>query len=418
MKNFERKSDGKLYADGIAINDLAKQYGTPLYIYSQKTLTDNFNGFNKAADGVEHLVCYAVKANSNLAILGLMAKLGAGFDIVSGGELARVVEAGGDPKKVVYSGVAKSVAEIEYALNLGILCFNVESEAELERINEVAKSLNKKAPISVRVNPDVDAGTHPYISTGLKTNKFGVPIERAFLLYKHATTLSNIEIKGIDCHIGSQLTSLQPFSDALDRILLLIDRLEKENIKLHHIDVGGGLGVVYKDEVPPTPEAYMDNFKAKLKGRNLVLVCEPGRAMVANAGVLVAKCEYTKAGEVRDFCIVDTAMNDMIRPSLYSAWMNIEEADRSLTRDEHVYDIVGPICETGDFLGKERNLKVASGDYLVMFGAGAYGFAMSSNYNSRVRAAEIMVKDDKSKIIRDREELKDLWNHEHKFEEL
>ena len=415
MSHFYTNKDGLVCAENLPVAALAKEYGTPLYIYSRTALEEQFNSFSAAAQDISHLICYAVKANSNLAILALMAKLGAGFDIVSGGELARVIEAGGDPHKVVYSGVAKSVKEMEFALNAGIMCFNVESEAEMERLNEVAGKLGQKAPVSIRVNPDVDAGTHPYISTGLKTNKFGVPIERAFDLYvKTAKEYANLEIHGIDCHIGSQLTSLTPFSDSLDRILKLVDRLQAAGITLHHIDVGGGLGVVHNDETPPSPRDYINNFKQALAGRGLMLVCEPGRSMVANAGVLVAKCEYVKKGEVRDFCIVDTAMNDMIRPSLYSAWMKIEEADQTLNRPSALYDVVGPICETGDFLGKERELKVASGDYLVMHGAGAYGFSMASNYNSRPRACEIMVKDTKAVVIREREEIADIWRHERK----
>lgn len=415
MDYFNLNSNGLVCAEDIPVVDLAKKYGTPLYVYSKATLERHFNAFNTAADGIPHLVCYAVKANSNLAILQLMAKLGAGFDIVSGGELARVIEAGGDTSKVVYSGVAKTEKEIEYALNNNIMCFNVESEAEMDRINEVALKIGKKAPVSVRVNPDVDAGTHPYISTGLKTNKFGVPIERAFNLYLYAQSLKGVEIEGIDCHIGSQLTSIDPFTASLDRLLCLIDRLAESGVQLKHIDIGGGLGVVYDNETPPQPSEYLAAVKSKLSDKNLKLVCEPGRAMVANAGILVAKCEYLKKGEVRDFCIVDTAMNDMIRPSLYHAWMKIEEADKNLERDSSVYDVVGPICETGDFLGKERSLKVASGDYLVMRGAGAYGFSMSSNYNSRPRSAEVMVSKDQCYVIREREAVSDLWLHEHKL---
>jgi diaminopimelate decarboxylase len=412
---FNLRENGLIYAEDVSVVDLANKYGTPLYIYSKATLERHYKAFDSAADGVSHLICYAVKANSNLAILQLMSNLGAGFDIVSGGELARIVEAGGDPRKVVYSGVAKTIQEIEYALNLNILCFNVESESEMKRINDVALRLGKIAPISIRVNPDVDAGTHPYISTGLKTNKFGVPIERAYNLYKMSQNMKGIEIEGIDCHIGSQLTSIDPFTASLDRLLCLIDRLESEGIVLKHIDIGGGLGVVYNDEIPPEPMEYLSAVKSKLSGRKLKLICEPGRAMVANAGILVAKCEYLKKGEVRDFCIVDTAMNDMIRPSLYHAWMKIEEANKSLQRESNTYDIVGPICETGDFLGKDRVLSVAPGDFLVMRGAGAYGFSMSSNYNSRPRSAELMVDKAKVNVIRDRESISDLWLHEHKL---
>ncbi len=412
MKHFSLHTDGRVYAENLPVVDLAKQYGTPLYVYSRAALTEHFQAFADALQGKEHLICYAIKANSNLAILQIMAQLGAGFDIVSGGELARVVAAGGDPKKVVYSGVAKSVSEIEYALNLGIKCFNVESEAEMERINEVALRVGKVAPISIRVNPDVDAGSHPYISTGLKTNKFGVPIERAYNLYLHAKTLAGVAIEGIDCHIGSQLTSVAPFTAALERVLRLVDRLAQAGITFKHIDMGGGLGVVYNDEVPPTAKEYIDAMLKMLEGRKEALIIEPGRSMVANAGILVAKCEYLKEGEVNNFCIVDTAMNDMIRPSLYHAWMKIEEAvhkEGATTK----YDIVGPICETGDFLGKERELNVQPGDYLIMRGAGAYGFSMSSNYNSRPRSAEVLVDGDKVQVIRDREVYADLWQHEH-----
>lgn len=415
MNYFSTNAKGLVCAEDIPVVELAKKYGTPLYVYSRTALENQFMAFSNAAKDIPHLICYAVKANSNLGILSLMAKLGAGFDIVSGGELARVIEAGGDPKKVVYSGVAKSYQEIEYALTKGIMCFNVESEAEMERINEVAKSLGTKAPVSIRVNPDVDAGTHPYISTGLKKNKFGVPIERAYALYLKTTKeFANIEIHGIDCHIGSQLTSLSPFSDSLSRILKLIDRLQESGITLSHIDVGGGLGVTYNDETPPTPQEYINNFKQALANRGLLLVCEPGRSMVANAGILVSKCEYIKQGEIQDFCIVDTAMNDMIRPSLYSAWMKIEEADHSLSRAESHYDVVGPICETGDFLGKDRKLKVAAGDFLVMHGAGAYGFSMASNYNSRPRACELLVSGESVVVIREREKIENMWRYEHK----
>ncbi|MBQ4488067.1 MAG: diaminopimelate decarboxylase [Ruminobacter sp.] len=415
MNFIDTKDNGLVAVEDLYVKDLAQKYGTPLYVYSKAQLVEHLRAYNEASGNVEHLVCYAVKANSNLAILQLMASLGTGFDIVSGGELARVIEAGGDPRKVVYSGVAKSVNEIEYALSQNILCFNVESPAELERINQIALDKGVKAPISIRVNPDVDAGTHPYISTGLKNNKFGVPVNTAFELYKHALTLDGIQIKGIDCHIGSQLTTLNPFVDALDRILNLVDRLADAGVKLEHIDIGGGLGVVYNDETPPSVSDYLKVVTQKLAGRGLKLICEPGRSMVANAGILVTRCEYLKQGEVCNFCIVDAAMNDMIRPSLYSAWMRIEEADHSLDREVAKYNVVGPICETGDFLGKDRVLKVASGDFLVMHGAGAYGFAMSSNYNSRPRSAEIMVDGSVSHIIRDRESVEDLWRHEHKI---
>ncbi|WP_274968647.1 diaminopimelate decarboxylase [Succinimonas amylolytica] len=412
MEFFSRNDNGSMMAEDVSVSFLARQYGTPLYVYSEKALREHFSEFEQSAGDFPHLICYAVKANSNLSILRLMASLGAGFDIVSGGELARVIKAGGDPAKVVYSGVAKTESEISAALNAGILSFNVESEAEMERISRVAVSGNTTARISVRVNPDVDAGTHPYISTGLKTNKFGVPVERAFNLYKRALELPGIKIVGIDCHIGSQLTSLAPFEDALDRIVMLITRLKNEGIVLEHIDVGGGLGVVYNDEVPPSRKSYMDVIINKIRGLNIQLICEPGRSMVANAGILVSRCEYLKEGETVNFCIVDTAMNDMIRPSLYQAWMKIEEAEMNQNASDAVYNVVGPVCETGDFLGKDRHLQVAAGDYLVMQGAGAYGFSMSSNYNSRPRACEVMVSGSDHRIIRKRETIEDLWRGE------
>ena len=412
METFERNEKGSMMAEGVSVSSLALQYGTPLYIYSEKALRDHFSEFDKSAGDFPHLICYAVKANSNLSVLRLMASLGAGFDIVSGGELARVLKAGGDPAKVVYSGVAKTEKEITFALDEGILSFNVESEAEMERISSIAAAAGKTARVSVRVNPDVDAGTHPYISTGLKSNKFGVPVERAFSLYKRARDLPGLEIAGIDCHIGSQLTSLAPFEDAIDRLIRLIDRLREEGINLKHIDVGGGLGVVYNNEVPPSRKAYMETILKKIQGLGLLLICEPGRSLVANAGILVSRCEYLKEGELTDFCIVDTAMNDMIRPSLYQAWMKIEEAEADESIPEKVFNVVGPVCETGDFLGKERSLRVKPGDFLVMQGAGAYGFSMSSNYNSRTRPCEVMVSGTEHRVIRRRESPEDLWRGE------
>lgn len=414
MSYIDTKEDGTAYVEDLPVKELAQKYGTPLYIYSKAQLTENLGAYLNACSGTDSLICYAVKANSNLAILQLMASLGTGFDIVSGGELARVIEAGGDPGRVVYSGVAKTAREIAYALDSGILCFNVESPAELERINAVALAKKTRAPVSVRVNPDVDAGTHPYISTGLKKNKFGVPVGKAFDLYLRAAGMAGVRVTGIDCHIGSQLTSLAPFTDALDRILSLTERLAAAGVALEHVDVGGGLGVVYRDEVLPTVAAYMRAVQDKLSGRGLRLICEPGRSMVANAGVLVTRCEYVKEGEECNFCIVDAAMNDMIRPSLYEAWMRIGEAERA-GRERRVYNVVGPVCETGDFLGKDRELAVGEGDYLVMYGAGAYGFAMSSNYNSRPRAAEILVDGSAARVIRDRETTADLWRNEHKL---
>ena len=412
MDYFNYRENGQLFAEGCNLSELAAQHGTPLYVYSRATLERHWHAFDQAAGEVPHLICYAVKANGNLAVLNLLARLGSGFDIVSGGELARVVAAGGDPSKVVFSGVAKSEAEMRYALEQQILCFNLESEAELERLSRVAAEMGQTARISVRVNPDIDAGTHPYISTGLKQNKFGVPIERAVALYHQAAKLPNIEIVGIDCHIGSQLTELEPFLEAMDRLLALIDRLAAEGIHIHHLDVGGGLGVNYSDENPPHPEQYAAALKAKLAGRNLQLIFEPGRAIIANAGVLLTRVEYLKEGEERHFALVDAAMNDLIRPSLYGAWMNIIPADKSLPRPLRRYDVVGPVCETGDFLGKDRELGLAQGDLLVVRSAGAYGFSMSSNYNARPRAAEVLVDGDAAHLVRQREPMADLWRLE------
>lgn len=412
MDYFNYRENGQLFAEGCNLSELAAQHGTPLYVYSRATLERHWHAFDQAAGEAPHLICYAVKANGNLAVLNLLARLGSGFDIVSGGELARVVAAGGDPSKVVFSGVAKSEAEMRYALEQQILCFNLESEAELERLSRVAAEMGQTARISVRVNPDIDAGTHPYISTGLKQNKFGVPIERAVALYHQAAKLPNIEIVGIDCHIGSQLTELEPFLEAMDRLLALIDRLAAEGIHIHHLDVGGGLGVNYSDENPPHPEQYAAALKAKLVGRDLQLIFEPGRAIIANAGVLLTRVEYLKEGEERHFALVDAAMNDLIRPSLYGAWMNIIPADKSLPRSLRRYDVVGPVCETGDFLGKDRELGLAQGDLLVVRSAGAYGFSMSSNYNARPRAAEVLVDGDTAHLVRQREPLADLWRLE------
>ncbi len=412
MDYFNYRENGQLFAEECNLSELAAEHGTPLYVYSRATIERHWHAFDKAAGDVPHLICYAVKANSNLAVLNLLARLGSGFDIVSGGELARVIAAGGDPAKVVFSGVAKTEAEMQEALRQEILCFNLESEPELERLNRVAGEMGKVARISVRVNPDIDAGTHPYISTGLKENKFGVPIERALLLYRRAAQLPNIQIVGIDCHIGSQLTELEPFLEAMDRLLALIDRLASEGIHVHHLDVGGGLGVNYSDENPPHPEQYAAALKAKLADRDLQLIFEPGRAIVANAGVLLTRVEYLKEGEDRHFAIVDAAMNDLIRPSLYGAWMNIIPADRSLERPARRYDVVGPVCETGDFLGKDRELGLASGDLLVVRSAGAYGFAMSSNYNTRPRAAEVLVDGADAHLVRQREPLAELWRLE------
>ena len=411
--DFFQYQHHQLMAENLPVKQLAEQFGTPLYIYSKATLERHWYAFDKAFGEHPHLVCYAVKSNPNIAILNVMAKLGSGFDIVSQGELERVLAAGGDPAKVVFSGVAKSEPEITRALEVGIRCFNVESEAELLRINEVAGRLGKTAPISLRVNPDVDAHTHPYISTGLKENKFGVSVEQAREVYKLAATLPNIKIVGMDCHIGSQLTELQPFLDAVDRLIVLMEQLKQDGIALKHLDLGGGLGVTYTDETPPHPTEYAKALWEKLNAfSELEIIVEPGRAITANAGILVTKVEYLKSNESRNFAIVDAGMNDMIRPALYQAYMNILEIDRTLAREEKIYDVVGPICETSDFLGKQRKLAIAQGDYLAQRSAGAYGASMSSNYNSHPRTAEVMVDGDKAYLIRRREVLNELWQLE------
>ena len=405
-----------LYAEDVSVKDLASQYGTPLYIYSRATLERHWKAFDEALGDHPHLICYAVKANSNIGVLSVLAKLGSGFDIVSGGELARVKAAGGDMSKVVFSGVGKTPEEIEFALEEGIHCFNVESEPELHRINEVAGKVGKQAPISLRINPDVDAKTHPYISTGLKANKFGIARERAIAVYELANSLPNLNVVGMDCHIGSQLTETGPFVDALERLLVLIDELASKGIHIKHLDVGGGLGVTYRDETPPHPREYAAAIAEKMKGReNLTLIMEPGRAIAANAGIMVTKVEFVKSGEEKNFAIVDAAMNDLIRPSLYSAWMSIIPVVEGLDRETHNYDVVGPVCETGDFIGKDRELGIESGDYLAVRSAGAYGFVMASNYNSRCRPAELMVDGSDVHVVRERENLKDLWKGEHKL---
>ena len=411
--DFFQYKNNQLMAENLPVKQLAEQFGTPLYVYSRATLERHWHAFNNAFGEHPHLVCFAVKSNPNIAILNIMAKLGSGFDIVSQGELERVLAAGGDAGKVVFSGVAKSRQEIARALEVNIRCFNVESEAELLRINQIAGEMGKIAPISLRVNPDVDAHTHPYISTGLKENKFGVSVEQAREVYKLAATLSNIKIVGMDCHIGSQLTELQPFLDAVDRLIVLMEQLNQDGIYLKHLDLGGGLGVTYTDETPPHPTEYAKALWEKLSAfRELEIIVEPGRAITANAGILVTKVEYLKSNESRNFAIVDAGMNDMIRPALYQAYMNILEIDRTLAREEKIYDVVGPICETSDFLGKQRKLAIAEGDYLAQRSAGAYGASMSSNYNSRPRTAEVMVDGDKAYLIRRRETLNELWQLE------
>ena len=411
--DFFQYKNNQLMAENLPVKQLAEQFGTPLYIYSKATLERHWHAFDNAFGEHPHLVCFAVKSNPNIAILNVMAKLGSGFDIVSQGELERVLAAGGDAAKVVFSGVAKSHQEIARALEVNIRCFNVESEAELLRINQIAGDMGKIAPISLRVNPDVDAHTHPYISTGLKENKFGVSVEQAREVYKLAATLPNIKIVGMDCHIGSQLTELQPFLDAVDRLIVLMEQLNQDGIHLKHLDLGGGLGVTYTDEAPPHPTDYAKALWEKLRAfSELEIIVEPGRAITANAGILVTKVEYLKSNESRNFAIVDAGMNDMIRPALYQAYMNILEIDRTLAREEKIYDVVGPICETSDFLGKQRKLAIAEGDYLAQRSAGAYGASMSSNYNSRPRTAEVMVDGDKAHLIRRREALNELWQLE------
>lgn len=411
--DFFQYQDNQLLVEQLPVSQIAQQFGTPLYIYSRATLERHWHAFDDAFDVHPHLICYAVKANPNIAILNVMAKLGSGFDIVSQGELERVLAAGGEAGKVVFSGVAKTEAEITRALEVGIRCFNVESNSELKRINSVAEKLNKIAPISLRVNPDVDAKTHPYISTGLKENKFGISVDEARAVYRLAQSLSHIKISGMDCHIGSQLIELKPFLDATDRLLVLMQQLQEDGIQLHHLDLGGGLGVPYHGEQPPHPSEYTTALLAKLKAYpELEIILEPGRAITANAGILVSKVEYLKSNESRNFAIVDAGMNDMIRPALYQAYMEIIEVDRTLDRPSAVYDIVGPICETSDFLGKQRTLAIAEGDLIAQRSAGAYGASMSSNYNSRPRTAEVMVDGDQAHLIKRRESYQELWRHE------
>lgn len=412
MNHFEYKNQ-QLFAEEVAIADIIKAHGTPAYIYSRATLERHWHAFDNAFGDHPHLICFAVKSNSNIALLNVMAKLGSGFDIVSQGELERVLAAGGDASRVVFSGVAKSHSEIACALEVGVRCFNVESIPELHRINEVAGEMGKVAPISLRVNPDVDAKTHPYISTGLKENKFGVSVQQAREVYRLAKSLPNVKITGMDCHIGSQLTELQPFLDATDRLIVLMEQLKEDGIELHHLDLGGGLGVPYHGEQPPHPTEYAKALLEKLRAYpNLEIILEPGRAISANAGILVTKVEYLKSNEDRNFAIVDTGMNDMIRPALYEAYMEITEVDQSLNREASVYDVVGPICETSDFLGKARTLSVAEGDYIAMRSAGAYGAAMSSTYNSRPQAVEILVDGAKAHLIKARADFADLWRLE------
>ena len=408
MDYFHYQSD-ELFAEGVALSDVAKEFGTPSYVYSRATVERHWLAFDEAFSSLPHCVCYAVKANSNIAILNVLARLGSGFDIVSGGELTRVLAAGGRADKIVFSGVGKTVTEINFALQEGIRCFNVESISELLRINKVASELNCKAPVSIRVNPDVDAQTHPYISTGLKENKFGIAIDEAEEAYLQAKEMTHINIIGVDCHIGSQLTTVEPFVDALQRILTLIDRLTELGIHLSHLDIGGGLGITYKEEVPPTPGEYAEALTGLLIDRKLEILMEPGRAIVGNAGVLLTRVEYLKATEDRQFAIVDAGMNDLLRPALYQSWQAIQSVKIHHNITHQKYDIVGPVCETGDFLGKDRVLALQENDLLAVKSAGAYGFTMSSNYNSRPRAAEIMIDGENMHCIRERETLASLF---------
>jgi diaminopimelate decarboxylase len=412
--SFIHSNQGSLFAEAVSLETIANQFGTPTYVYSKNTLIQTFESFKKGLLKTDHLICFAVKANSNIAILNLFASLGAGFDIVSGGELERVIYAGGDPQKIVFSGVGKTASEIEAALKANILCFNVESRSELLRIEEVAKKINIKAPISIRVNPDVDAKTHPYISTGLKDNKFGVDFNQALALYLEAKSMGHIEIKGIDCHIGSQITELKPFVDALDRVLSLVDQLKKNDIHLSHIDIGGGIGICYQDESPPDFEIYTKEILSKIQNLNIKIIFEPGRALVGNAGVLLSKVEYLKQNDVKHFAIIDAAMNDLMRPTLYDAYHEIKVVREHDSKSQS-FDVVGPVCESGDFIAKNRSLKLKENDLICIMSAGAYGMSMSSNYNSRGRAAEVMVDRDKVYEVRTREKSSDLFKLEKKI---
>ncbi len=411
MRSYFNYQNNQLVAEDVPLAEIVEQYGTPCYVYSHAALTAGFKQFAEALKGREHLICYAVKANPNLAILNVFARLGAGFDIVSGGELQRVLAAGGEAGKVVFSGVGKTVAEMRQALDAGILCFNVESASELDRLNEIAGSMSKVAAISFRVNPDVDAKTHPYISTGLKQNKFGVAYTEAIALYRKAAALPHLRITGMDCHIGSQLTETSPFIAAVEKVLVLVDALAAEGIVLEHLDLGGGLGICYNDETPPAISDYIAALLGALKGRTQKLILEPGRVLVGNAGVLLTRVEYIKPGEEKNFAIVDAAMNDLMRPALYDAYHGIVP----VVQENHAaqnYEIVGPICETGDFIGRGRKLAIAPQSLLAVMSAGAYGMSMSSNYNTRPRAAEVMVDGDKVHLIRERETVQQLFASE------
>lgn len=408
MHNTAYYQQHRLHLENVALDDIAEHFGTPCFVYSKAALEQNFLAYQNALANRSHLICYAVKSNSNLAVLQTLANLGAGFDIVSVGELERVLLAGGNPNKIVFSGVAKNADEMRRALEVGIHCFNVESEAELELLNATAAEQNKTASISLRVNPDVDAMTHPYISTGLKENKFGIDINLAPQIYQRAAEMDHISVIGVDCHIGSQITEIRPFIDAMDRLLSLVDQLETLNIRLKHIDIGGGLGVPYQNEQTPSVADYMAELLPRLAGRSETLVMEPGRSITANAGVLLMKVEFIKTNGDKNFAIVDAAMNDMLRPALYEAWMDIQPTSINGAAATALYDVVGPVCETGDFLGKDRSLAIGQGDNLCLFSAGSYGFVMSSNYNSRPRVAEVMVDNNLTYLVRARETIADL----------
>ncbi len=400
---------GVLHAERVSLEEIAESYGTPCYVYSRAALERRFNAFHQALFGIDHLVCYSVKANSNLAVLDVLARLGSGFDIVSAGELQRVLAAGGKASRTVFSGVGKTAPEIAQALEAGVYCFNVESAAELETIDRVSRAVGKRAPISFRVNPDVDARTHPYIATGLNENKFGVPIEEAPALYRQAAGMEHVEVHGVDCHIGSQQTSLEPFADALDRVLGLVDALEKIGIPIRHLNVGGGLGIRYKDETPPAPAEYIAAIRKRLEERRLKLIVEPGRAVAGNAGALLTRVIYLKSNGEKRFAVTDAAMNDLIRPALYGAWQEVRAVSVIGESAGKRYDIVGPVCESSDFLAKDRILDIEPGSLLAILSAGAYGFVMSSNYNTRPRAAEVMVDGERAHLVRRREQVKDLF---------
>jgi len=410
--DFFNHKEGRLFAEDVDISAHADEWGTPCYIYSRATIERHWKAFDSALSKQPHLVCYAVKANSNLAVLNVLAKLGSGFDIVSVGEMERVLRAGGQADRIVFSGVGKTADEMAKALEAGIRCFNVESQAELEVLQHVATEKGMVAPVSLRVNPDVDAKTHPYISTGLKDNKFGIAIEDAFDVYQSIADSAHLKVVGVDCHIGSQLTEVTPFVDALDRVLALVDRLAEKGITLHHLDLGGGLGIRYKDETPPLPEEQMAALLERLEGRDFEILVEPGRAIVGNAGILLTKVLYLKHNEEKNFAVVDAAMNDLMRPSLYAAWQQIERVTATTAAAVKTYDVVGPVCETGDFLGKARELALEQGDLLAVRSSGAYGFTMSSNYNSRPRVAEVMVDGDRAQVIRQRETIEQLYANE------